>query len=531
MKRVPSRRLPAVLVVLPVVLSGCAWLARASVDVTGDDANGGSFFPSLSADGRFAAFTSAASDLVPGDSNATTDVFVRDLRTGLTRRVSVDAQGGDPNGHSESPVISADGRYVAFTSTASDLVPDGDGCCTDVFVHDLQTEATTRIGTASGADPDAHSFNPALSSDGRYVAFESWASDLVPGDGNGVVDVFVHDRRTGLTTRASTDIGGGDANGFSLNPSISGGGRSVVFESDASDLVRHDGNEARDVFVHDVRAGTTRRVSLDRHHGDANGASFAAALSADGRHVAFSSDASDLVRGDGTSDPFCWDLFVRDLDHRRTTRLSVDVAGDDPECDSLDASISADGRQVAFTSLASDLVADDTNGVGDVFVHDVERGTTTRVSGDVTFAEVSAESRNPSISADGRYVAFDSTSSELDPDDGNGTFDVFVRAVSRPTVEKVTPPVIHRGTTRTLVLTGAGFGPGTSVATSLFAPDGVTVESVTVISTSRLRVVVTAAEDAPRGPRNLYVRVPGPSPGVFGIPGSSGVCGACLRIV
>jgi Tol biopolymer transport system component len=519
------------LAVLPLLLSGCTWIARASVNTEGGDADAGSFVPSLSGYGRYVAFASNASDLVAGDGNGTTDIFVRDVRTGTTTRVSTNVTGGDANGHSDDAAISADGRYVAFTSVANNLVAAGDNCCTDVFVRDLQVGTTIRLGTTTGTDNEfSHSFNPTLSANGRYVAFESWASDLVPGDGNGVVDVFVYDQQLGVMKRVSVDPGGGDANGFSEDPSISADGRYVSFDSDANNLVSGDNNGTKDVFVRDLLRGTTTRVSVDMHGGDPNGTSGIPSLSANGRFVAFQSDASNLVVGDGTSDPFCWDLFVRDLRTMITTRVSVAAAGGDPECDSTNAAISGDGRYVAFVSLAGDLVGGDDNGVGDIFVRDRKLDSTTRVSVGADSREAPAESRYPSIAADGRYVAFDSTASTFDPEDANGTYDVFVHAVSSPKVEFVKPSEVRRGSTKKLSLTGTGFGPGTSLSTSLAIPDGVTINSVTVISDTRLSVAITVDTHAPTGLRNLYLQVRGPGPGVLGLPGSIGVCVGCLLI-
>ena len=286
------------LAVVPLLLSGCTWIARASVDTAGGDADAGSFVPSLSGDGRYVAFASNASDLVADDGNGTTDVFVRDLQTGATTRVSTNVQGGDANGHSDDAAISTDGRYAAFTSVASDLVAAGDNCCTDVFVRDLHAGTTMRLGTTSGTnDLFSHSFNPTLSADGRFVAFESWASDLVPGDNNGVVDVFVYDQQLGVMRRVSVDPAGRDANGFSQDASISADGRYVTFDSDANNLVRGDDDETKDVFVRDLLRGTTMRVSVAMKGDDPNGTSGLPSLSADGRFVAFQSDASNLVVG------------------------------------------------------------------------------------------------------------------------------------------------------------------------------------------------------------------------------------------
>jgi Tol biopolymer transport system component len=400
-------------------------IVRASVDTSGADSNEGSFSPAISIDGRSVAFTSLASDLVAGDSNGFADVFVRDLQTGATTRVSVDTAGGDSNGNSDHPVISGDGRYVAFDSVASDLVP-GDGGAQDVFVRDLQAGTTTRVSVdSSGGDPDGDSNGAAMSTDGRYVAFTSGASDLVPGGGAG--GVFVRDLQTGTTTRVSVDTAGGDPNGGSSSPSISADGRYVAFFSFASDLVPGDGGLQPDVFVRDLQAGTTTRVSVDATGGDADRDSFGPSISADGRYVAFSSFASDLVPGDSLQPP---NVFVRDLQAGTTTRVSVDTTGGDSNGPSQGAAISADGRYVAFGSGASDLVAGDGDS-WDIFVRGLQPGSTTRVSVDTTGTDPNGHSETPSISGDGRYVAFASFASDLVAGDGNGQRDVF-RADTRP---------------------------------------------------------------------------------------------------
>ncbi|HMJ31064.1 MAG TPA: hypothetical protein VK512_20330, partial [Xanthobacteraceae bacterium] len=187
--------------------------------------------PSISADGRYVAFRSDASNLVPGDTNGTGDVFVRDLQTGAITRVSTNASGDQGNSASGDPSISADGRYVAFYSSASNLVPGDTNFLADVFVRDLQTGAITRVSTnASGVQgnggehPSVSSWSPSISADGRYVAFDSYASNLVPGDTNGYADVFVRDLQTGAITRVSTNASGDQGNSFSSNPSISADG-------------------------------------------------------------------------------------------------------------------------------------------------------------------------------------------------------------------------------------------------------------------------------------------------------------------
>jgi len=336
------------------------------VDTGGGDPNGSSSDPSLNANGRFVAFSSSASDLVAGDGNGVDDIFVRDLVAGTTTRVSVDTGGGDPNGSSFAPSISPDGELVAFASFASDLVPgDGNGG-SDIFLRDLVAGTTTRVSVdTGGGDPNGSSEAPSVNTTGRFVAFHSFASDLVPGDGNFATDVFVRDLTAGTTSRASLDTAGGDANSSSLFPSISDTGRFVAFESNASDLVPADGNGATDVFVRDLVAGTTIRASVDMAGGDANSASQSASIDAMGRFVAFDSFASDIVPGDGNGTT---DVFIRNLAAGTTIRASVDMAGGDPNGSSESPSIGPTGGFVSFQSGASDLVPGDGNGLIDIFV-------------------------------------------------------------------------------------------------------------------------------------------------------------------
>jgi Tol biopolymer transport system component len=341
---------------------------RASVDTEGGDADERSIEPSISADGRYVSFASFAGDLVQGDGEFYRDVFVRDLVTGTTVRASLDMGGGSPNGSSgeSGTSISADGRYVAFESSASDLVPGDVGDNVDVFVRDLVAGTTIRVSVdIGGGDPNGHSSDPSISADGRYVAFESYASDLVPGDGNNDFDVFVWDLVAGTTVRASVDSGGGDPNGDSYSPSISADGRYVAFRSNAPDLAQGDGNDEFDVFVRDLAAGTTIRASVDARGGDPDHGSGNLSISADGRYVAFESEASDLVPEDGND---IWDVFVRDVIAGFTVRVSVGVRGGDANGDSYSPSISAEGQYVAFSSWAGNLVPGPGDHNGDVFL-------------------------------------------------------------------------------------------------------------------------------------------------------------------
>jgi len=410
---------------------------RVSVDSSGYQGNSYSRGASINADGRYVAFSSWASNLVTGiTSPAGQNVFVHDRQTSQTALVSVDSAGNWKHGFSEFPSISADGRYVAFQSDANFLVPEDNNVYRDIFVHDRQTRQTTRVSVDSAGNAEnSDSWYPSISADGRYVAFTSDASNLVPGDTNNAADVFVHDRQTGQTTRESIDSAGNQGTDTSIFPSISADGRYVAFHSIASNLVPGDTNNDYDVFLHDRQTGQTIRVSVDSTGNQVNGGTNPS-ISADGHYVAFDSDASNLVPGDTNGYP---DVFVHDRQTGQTTRVSVDSAGYQGNFGSGNPSISADGRYVAFHSIASNLVPGDTN-TYDVFVHDRQTGQTTRVSVDSAGYQGNFGSGNPSISADGRYVAFDSDASNLVPGDTNGYSDVFVHQL--PTPDAVPPTVI-----------------------------------------------------------------------------------------
>jgi len=250
---------------------------------------------SISADGRFVAFTSAATNLVPGDTNGTSDIFVRDTVLDTIERASVGPT-GTQGSTSYAPAISADGRYVAFTSTGAGLIPGDTFTGTSLYMHDRQTGDNSRLSVSSdGANGGLESQVPSFSGDARYVAYSSRASNLVPSDTNGTWDVFVRDRVEATTTRVSVaDDTGAQGNGSSENPMISGNGRFVVFMSRASNLVAGDTNNATDVFVHDRETGETSRVSVKSGgaQGGLNQGSSGRAISFTGRYVAFASSAN-----------------------------------------------------------------------------------------------------------------------------------------------------------------------------------------------------------------------------------------------
>jgi Tol biopolymer transport system component len=260
------------------------------------------------------------------------------------------------------------------------------------------------------------------------AAFSSNADNLVPGDRNNQPDVFMRDRRKKRTILVSVGLGGRPADDVSWAPSVSADGRFVAFASFASNLVPGDTNGTSDVFVRDLRAGTTTRVSVGTGGGQANDTSVTPSISADGRFVAFASYASNLVPDDTNRG---WEVFVRDRYARTTTRISVGPGGRQVHGNSDGPSISADGRFVAFASDASDLVARDTNGERDIFVHDRRKHQTMRVSVGPRGLQANSGSEWPSISPEGGFVGFRSHATNLVPNDTNGQADIFLHVACR----------------------------------------------------------------------------------------------------
>ena len=399
---------------------------RASLGTNGEQAYEQSRQPQISADGRFVAFSTGAANLVPGDTNGVWDVFLRDRRRRTTERVSVSSAGEAADDHCLVVSMSADARFVAFLSMATNLVPGDAGWPHDCFVRDRATGTTEKVSVDSaGADAWSDTEGASLSADGRFVAFWSWAGNLVPGDHNPYPDVFVRDRILGTTERASVSSSGVEADGECNRCAISADGRFVVFVSSASTLAAGDVNGWSDVFVRDRLLGTTELASLSTSGIQGDFGSSIPAISGDGRYVAFSSDARNLVPGDtnGSSD-----VFVRDRLLGTLERVSVTTGGGQANhASDLALAISPDGRYVSFESSAWNLVPEDTNGGADVFVRDRVRGTTERVSVATGGAEAYQSSTfGCPLSADGRFVAFDSISIDLVAGDSNGVFDIFV---------------------------------------------------------------------------------------------------------
>ncbi len=390
-------------------------IERVSVSSEGAQANSGSGEPSLSADGRFVAFLSRATNLVPGDTNIAEDVFVHDRLTGETTRVSVSSAGDQADHLSNSVAISAEGRFVVFNSGATNLVAGDTNHWADVFVHDRSTGQTTRESVSSAGDQaDQYSHGASISDGGRAVVFESYADNLVPSDIGGTPDAFIRDRprsRTRCVTPPSTPP---DDIWFSFAPAISGDGRYVAFCAGSMADRPWVGLFVRDRWVKDTTCLLTARYFGER-----------LSTTPHGRFVAFSSRARTIVPGDTNGKEDC---FVYDCGMGQVARVSVDSLGGEGDGDSRDPCISGDGRFVAFASGAGNLVPYDTNGCWDIFVHDCQTGRTVRANLGANAGQANHGSGRPAISRDGRFVAFRSAARNLVPGDRNGYSDVFIAA-------------------------------------------------------------------------------------------------------
>ena len=385
---------------------------------------------SLSSDGRYVVFVSENSNLVSNDTNGVMDVFWSDTLTGEVRRVSVSSTGEEGNDWSGRIVngfgidISDDGRFVVFHSSASNLVAN-DTNSTDIFVHDTQTSTTSRVSvTSTGLQANGSSWYPSISGDGRYVVFDSNATNLLPGiDGNASFynDVFVHDRQTGVTTLVSKNSEGVQGNSRSTNAVISGNGRFVAFRSYANNLVANDTNGTVsdyygiDVFVHDLLTGITERVSISTDGVEGDHFSEAASISADGRFVAFHSLATTL----DINVPASYNVFVHDRMLGQTKRIAIDQFEGATYNFRMFPEISSSGRYIALRAFKS-------NG-NVIFVYDQITGETRLASRNNNGLETqSTIGNNLAISDDGQYVGFSTSQWQLVPDKTGGLEDVFV---------------------------------------------------------------------------------------------------------
>jgi Tol biopolymer transport system component len=426
------RRLSVAVIVVATVFSAPAALAgqgsnvRVSVSTDGGDPSSSANWPSVSADGRYVTFSSWADNLVPNDLNGNSDIFVRDLATGTTRLVSVASDGTQADDPSFTPSISGDGDVIAFESYAGNLVPNDIEGHIDIFVHVMSTGETLRVSQRpNGVGANDDSREPSISANGKVVSFSSVAKNLVAAkvDTTGLCcDIFVHDIATGANRLGDPMLDGDGASdsflsvlsrtgryvaflswgcflvneipcldesnvyeldmktgnmelvsraysgkvgfGCGANPAISADGSVVAFISDGDNLVRHDTNQAYDVFVRDMSTGVTQRASVTSKEHQTNGGLGRIGISGDGSLVTFQSDAWNIVPDDGNT----WqDIFLRDVARGKTYRVSLSATGGDPNAYSANAAISADGSMVVFESDASNIVKPDHDFGTDIF--------------------------------------------------------------------------------------------------------------------------------------------------------------------
>lgn len=439
----------------------------------------------ISGTGRYVAFSSEATNLVNNDTNTHRDVFLRDRDTDmdgdfdepgnvLTTRIAMAYDSTQTNADSWEVSISYDGRYIAYSSDATNIVTGDSNGARDVFLYDSETGGTTRVSMVDNNTVTAGnntSDQPFISGDGRYVAFRSLASNLVPltGDTNNATDVFVRDTLTNRTTRVSVATGGVQANGNSYAPTVSEDGQFVAFGSVATNMAAGDADTIRDVFVHDRATGNTTLVSVSTSGIKGNQNSYTPYISGNGGFVVFASLATNLDEVTADTNNLA-DIFVRDLLTPTTTRVSVSFFGIQAMGgNSYSPSISREGRYISFASDAYnlDVTLPDLNNRRDIFLHDrqlalegiYDTGLTTRISLAYDGTEPNSWSYAPMVAPYGRHVAYVSEASDLVENDTNNHWDVFAYDSQRmmpiflsiPTNipanigETVTVPVIFSG--------------------------------------------------------------------------------------
>jgi hypothetical protein len=486
------RRVLVLAVALILGTSGCRWIVRASVDSGGNQANGDSYEVALSADGRFVAFESDASNLVPNDTNADRDVFVRNNRTGAVERVFEGANLVD---------ISEDGRYVAVGDFAAcrDL-----GSRFALFIRDRQSGVTECVSELSVS-------LVALSATARFVA----------GSSPSATAVFVLDRNTGQIDTIPVPDGYLPAAGLALSDD----GRHVVFGTQPLSCLPPPNPPClplAHVFVHDRQTRTTERMPLPPPYAVY---SSNPSISGDGRWVAYQITTRDPL--DPTGETFLRSVWIYDRHTGVAEPISVFpdgtlVQAHDP---ARAPDISDDGRFVVFLSgEALDPTSPTFSGEG-LYVRDTVESQTTLLNRNMFGVPAPEQLFDHALADDGRYVAFTSLSANLVGNDTNGASDVFLRAIPTPRVESVAPPSVPRGTSATLTIVGDGFAPAPTAGVS---GDGVAVTAVTRVSEHELSVAITVGELAPTGARTLFVKNTGTGPGP--VAGDTGGCSGCLTI-
>lgn len=392
-----------------------------SKNALGEPGDAGSGAGIISSDGNFIVFTSEATNLVPDDTNGVGDVFVYDINNETLERVSVDNDGNEIDGDSGYPDISGDGRYVVFYSTADGLVPEDNNGGEDVFLYDRQTGTLELISKGmDGNSSNGNSFGAAISEDARYITFISSAdnitADVIP---TLQLTLFLYDRQTDTFKVITKNTDGDVGEGSTEIPGISNNGQYVVFRSSASDLVDNDTNGTDDVFVYDITTEEITLVSKNNNGIQANAASYINSVDAvnDSGRVIYSSVATNLVAGDTNG---VTDVFVYDINEDTTQLVSLSTEEELGDSDSSSIDISPDGRYASFSSQSTFSSDDNTTGFEDIFIRDLEYGITSKISRLVsTEEEFNDYSEGVSILAlGGRYISFGSIATNIAEDTG-----------------------------------------------------------------------------------------------------------------
>ncbi len=441
------------------LLWGCATTlaqanAIASVSASGTGANRDSYYSVISQDGRYVVFQSEATNLTANDTTSFYDIFWKDLQTGRIELVSVTTSGSSSGRNALQPAMSADGRFVAFETDASNIVAGDTNGTWDIFVRDMQTGTTQRVSVSSGGvQGGARSDSPFVTADGRYVFFHSYAA-FVPEDTNPGYDVYRHDMVSGQTLLASTGAGGLIGNGDSIWPWASDDGSRVVFVSWSTNWITGDTNAQGDAFLKDLGTGAIQRINVSSAGAQNNGETVWPSISGNGKFATFVSWGSTLVSGDTNGN---WDAFVRDLTNNTTSRINVRPDGGQSNSYAYSPlPLSRDGRYVAFASLATDLVAGDTNGFQDIFVRDLLTNTTRRVTLGYTGVQVNDDCFVPWFSGDGRYLTYTCEGPNPVPGDVNGRRDIFT--VDLGAALHLNASTLTRGAQATLTASGGASG-------------------------------------------------------------------------
>jgi Tol biopolymer transport system component len=502
---------------LTIVGSGCAWMQRVTRPAANDPIGAAASMPALSADGRYVAYAAHTDTSAPGVLDG---VYRWDTVSGTRTLVSVGIAGALADDASGEPAISADGRYVAFSSDASNLVPTDTNDSTDVFVRDLVAGTTQRVSvTSRGAEVGDYSYTPSISDDGRYVAFISDSDDLSSLDSNLSSDAYVYDRTNKTVKLAS--IAGGVQPDFGISEAvISGDGKHLAFTTD-TDLLSGDQNMSDDVYEKNLGTGSVSWISRPKLTDPSGGGGDNPSLSFDGRFVAFVG-GNDI---DNKANPYPGsNVFVRDTSLGVVTRASTTPTGGFVNGSSLLPVLSSDGSRVVFVSTGN-VSGTDTNGATrDAFVKTLATGKVTLVSTEMFLSQSNVDSTLPTITRDGRYAGFFSTAA-FAGDDTNGVPDLYIREIDVPTVTSISPTSAARGSSVTLTITGSNMLPNASV----IPLSGVYIPTATT-NTSSTSITVTLAIDAnaPTGTQSVFVKNPGTGPGADAA--GVGRCDSCLTI-